>query len=136
MIGISRRIYQPQGIEVRDSPLHGRGVFATVKMLRGAVIEVAPAVFLSGEEKEMLRHSALFHYYFLVNDADYPAVFGFGYSSFYNHSGEANAFYSFSRRRNTIRFFAYRRILAGEEITINYNGRPDDKRAVYFPENG
>ena len=126
-------IRQPQHIEIRVSPLHGRGVFAMVDISRGEVIEVAPAVFLSGEEKELLRHSPLFNYYFLVNDATHPAVFGFGYSSFYNHSAPANAFYSFSAKRNTIQFFAYRKILAGEEITINYNGRPDDAAPVYFP---
>ncbi|MBS1563967.1 MAG: SET domain-containing protein-lysine N-methyltransferase [Bacteroidetes bacterium] len=122
-------------IEIRDSPLHGRGVFAKVDIGKGAVIEVAPAVFLSGEEKELLRHSLLFNYYFLVNDAGYPAVFGFGYSSFYNHASPANAFYSFSPKRHCIRFYAYKKIPAGEEITINYNGLPDDKRPVYFPEN-
>ncbi|MBS1665425.1 MAG: SET domain-containing protein-lysine N-methyltransferase [Bacteroidetes bacterium] len=135
MMLFDRRICQPDSVEVRDSPLHGRGVFAKTDIRRGAIIEVAPAVFLSGEEKEMLRHSPLFNYYFLVNDAEYPAVFGFGYSSFYNHSGRANAFYAFSRRRKTIKFYAYRMIRAGEEITINYNGRPDDGRPVYFPEN-
>jgi SET domain-containing protein len=94
---------------------------------------VAPAVFLSGEEKELLRRSPLFNYYFLLNDAAYPTVFGFGYSSFYNHSAPANAFYSFSSKKNTIQFYAYRKTLAGEEITINYNGCPDDAAPVYFP---
>ncbi|HEY6900411.1 MAG TPA: SET domain-containing protein-lysine N-methyltransferase [Puia sp.] len=113
----SRTVCQPDSIEVRDSPLHGRGVFATKNISRGALIEVAPAVFLSAKEKELLRHSLLFNYYFLVDDADYPAVFGFGYSSFYNHSEQANAFYASGRRRGVIRFYAYRKILAGEEIT-------------------
>lgn len=131
---LNKKIRQPQHIEVKESPLHGRGVFAMVDISRGEVIEVAPAVFLSGEEKELLRHSPLFNYYFLVNDAAYPAVFGFGYSSFYNHLAPANAFYAFSSKRNTVKFIAYRKIRAGEEITINYNGRPDDAAPVYFPE--
>ncbi len=126
------KIYQPASIEVRVSPLHGRGVFATTNISRGAVIETAPALFLSGEEKELLRHSPLFHYYFLVNDARYPAVFGFGYSCFYNHAAPANGFYSFSRKRGVIKFFAFRKIFAGEEITINYNGSPCDERSVFF----
>ncbi len=129
-----KNIYRPAGIEVKDSSLHGRGVFAVATISRGAVIEVAPAVFLSGEEKELLRHSLLFNYYFLVNTGDHPAVFGFGYSAFYNHSAQANAFYTFSLKRNTISFHAYKKILAGEEITINYNGRPNDDHPVYFPE--
>ena len=127
------KIYQPACIEVRVSPLHGRGVFATTNISRGAIIETAPALFLSGDEKELLRHSPLFHYYFLVSDARHPAVFGFGYSCFYNHAAPANGFYSFSRKKGVVKFFAFKKILAGEEITINYNGSPYDERPVYFP---
>lgn len=130
----SKAIYQPTGIEVKDSPLHGRGVFAKKKISRGALVEEAPAVFLSGEEKQLLQHSALLNYYFLLNNSVYPAIFGLGYSSFYNHSPRANAFYTFSPQRNIIRFYAYRKIMTGEEITINYNGRPNDDMPVFFSE--
>jgi SET domain-containing protein len=130
----NKKVYQPTGIMVKESALHGRGVFAKTAISRGGLIEAAPAVFLSGEEKEMLRNSPLFNYYFLVTDPVYPAAFGFGYTSFYNHSPRANAFYTFSNKRSIIWIFAYKRIMAGEEITINYNGRPDDDKPVYFPE--
>ena len=63
-----------------------------------------------------------------------PAALGFGYASFYNHSPEANAFYSFSGKRNTLNIYAYTTIEPGTEITINYNGHPRNKEAVYFPE--
>ena len=122
-------------VEVKKSLLHGRGVFATNNISRGTLIETAPAVFLSFEEKELLKYSPLFNYYFLINNAAYPAVFGFGNSSFYNHSSPANCFYTFSIKRNVIRFYAYRKIIKGEEITINYNGQPDDQKPVYFPDN-
>ncbi|MFT3933723.1 MAG: SET domain-containing protein-lysine N-methyltransferase [Chitinophagaceae bacterium] len=129
----NRSVYQPIDIIVKESSLHGRGVFARKHIGRGMLIEEAPAVFLSDEEKEQLRHSGLFNYYFLVNNATHPAVFGFGCSSFYNHSSQANAFYTFSPKKNIIRFYACKKIVAGEEITINYNGQPNDDRPVYFP---
>lgn len=132
---LKRKISKPAHAVVKDSPLHGRGVFATKSISRGALIETAPAVFLTYEEKELLKHSPLFNYYFLINNMDNPAVFGFGNSSFYNHSSQANCFYTFSTKRNTIRFYAYKKIMAGEEITINYNGEPDDPNPVYFPDN-
>lgn len=128
------RIDKATHLEIKDSPLHGRGVFATSPIRKGALIETAPAVFLSYEEKELLKHSPLFNYYFLINNASHPAVFGFGNSSFYNHSAQANCFYTFSVKQNTIRFYAYRKILKGQEVTINYNGQPDDNKQVYFPE--
>lgn len=129
-----KTINQPTGIQVKESPLHGRGVFAKNNIARGALIEEAPALFLTYDEKEELKHTGLFNYYFLVNNSPHPAVFGFGYASFYNHSSRANAFYTFLPKKNIIRFHAYKKIMAGEEIIINYNGRPDDDKPVYFPE--
>lgn len=129
----NKAICQPKDVGVTESCIHGRGVFAKKNISKGSLIEEAPAVFLSNEEKEQLLHSHLFNYYFLTNNIAFPAVFGFGYSSFYNHSPEANAFYTFSPKRKTIRFYAYRKITAGGEITINYNGLPNDHKPVYFP---
>jgi len=126
-------IYQPQDVEVRESPLHGRGVFARNKIMRGSLIERAPVIFLSDEEKDTLRHTRLYHYYFLLGNPQKQTAFGFGYASFYNHSAEANAFYTFSLRKKTINIYAYRTIEPGQEVTINYNGKPEDKRVVYFP---
>lgn len=129
----NRNIDQPLHIEVRESLLHGRGVFAKSRIRKGVLIEQAPVIFLSKEEKETLRFTKLYHYYFLLGNPEKQTAFSFGYASFYNHSAEANAFYAFSRNRNTLNFYAYRTIEAGSEITINYNGKPNDKSEVYFP---
>lgn len=129
----NRNIEQPQHIEVKESPLHGRGVFAKSKIRKGSLIERAPVIFLSNDEKETLRFTKLFHYYFLLGNAEKQAAFGFGYASFYNHSSAANVFYTFSLKRNTLNIYAYQTIEAGCELTINYNGKPDDKSEVYFP---
>ncbi len=129
----NKNIDQPQHIEVKESLLHGRGVFAKSRIRNGQLIEQAPVIFLSNEEKETLRFTKLYHYYFLLGNAEQQAAFSFGYASFYNHSPEANAFYTFSRKRNTLNVYAYQNIEAGSEITINYNGMPNDKGEVYFP---
>jgi SET domain-containing protein len=129
----NKNIDQPQYIEVKESLLHGRGVFTKSKIRKGSLIEQAPIIFLSSTEKETLRFTKLFHYYFLLGNAEKQTAFSFGYASFYNHSPEANAFYTFSRKRNTLNVYAYRTIEAGSEITINYNGKPNDKSEVYFP---
>lgn len=129
----NRNIDQPLHIEVKESLLHGRGVFAKSRIRKGELIEQAPVIFLSNEEKETLRFTKLYHYYFLLDNPEKQTAFSFGYASFYNHSAEANAFYTFSRKRNTLNFYAYRTIEVGSEITINYNGKPNDKSEVYFP---
>jgi len=128
-----KKINQPQHIEVRESLLHGRGVFAKSSIKKGELIEQAPIIFLSNEEKETLRFTKLYHYYFLLDNTEKQTAFSFGYASFYNHSPEANAFYTFSKKRNALTFYAYQTIEAGCEITINYNGKPNDRGEVYFP---
>lgn len=129
----SRKIYQPQNIEVKESPICGRGVFAKYDIVKGKLIEKAPVIFLSSDEREMLRFTKLYHYYFLLGTPEGKAAFSFGYASFYNHSANANAFYTFSKRHQTINLYAYKTIAAGTEITINYNGKPNDTSEVYFP---
>ncbi|MGC4232955.1 MAG: SET domain-containing protein-lysine N-methyltransferase [Niabella sp.] len=134
MFFFNKKILQPTHIEVRESSLHGRGVFTKTPIARGVLIERAPLVFLSEEEKEQLKYTKLFNYYFLLGNSDKPAAFGFGFSAFYNHSPDANAYYSFSRKRNTLNIYAYKNIAEGSEVTINYNGTPTDKSEVYFPQ--
>jgi SET domain-containing protein len=129
----NKYIDQPQYIEVKESLLHGRGVFAKSKIRKGSLIEQAPIIFLSSTEKETLRFTRLYHYYFLLGNPQKQTAFSFGYASFYNHSAEANAFYTFSRRKSTLNIYAYQTIEPGHEITINYNGKPEDKSEVYFP---
>ena len=133
MFYFNKKIKQPLNIELKCSAIHGRGVYSKNKIYKGSLIEEAPVVFLTEEARQALRNTSLFNYYFLLKDKLRPAAFGFGYASFYNHSPEANAFYSFSKKRNTIRIYAFTTIQAGEEICINYNGHPLNKDEVYFP---
>lgn len=130
------RIFQPDGIEIKESAIHGRGVFACRKFRSGAVIETAPLILLSATDKTFLQTTSLFSYYFLIDSAATPAALGLGYSSVYNHSGTANAVYSISLKDASLIIKACKTILPGEEITLNYNGSPDDPSPVYFhPDN-
>ncbi|MBS1512489.1 MAG: SET domain-containing protein-lysine N-methyltransferase [Bacteroidetes bacterium] len=128
------KICQPEGIIVQPSPLHGRGVFAEKKFTPGAVIETAPVILMHAEDKEQLSATTLFHYYFVVGHAKYPVALGLGYTSLYNHSNKANAVYSISIAKASITIKACKNILPGDEITLNYNGTPDDDAPVYFPD--
>ena len=49
-----------------------------------------------------------------------------------NHSYSPNVKYEYNYKNDTIKFRAIRNISAGEELTINYNGRIDDKSPVWF----
>jgi len=55
-----------------------------------------------------------------------------GFGSLYNHSYKPNALFRLESP-DVVEFVAIKRIEQGEEITINYNGRPDDNSPVDFP---
>lgn len=133
----TKHITVPDGIEVKPSAIHGRGVFACKKFKPGAVIETAPLILLKAADKEYLQTTMLYHYYFVINSLETPAALGLGYSSVYNHASKANALYEISLKKTALLIKASKEILPGEEITLNYNGTPDDESPVYFPlENG
>lgn len=115
------------------SSIHDRGVFATDSFEPGDTIEKAPVILLQQPEREILQTTSLFGYYFLIGDGRSAVALGLGYCSLYNHSGRANAVYTISLKTRSITIKAYKKINPGEEICLNYNGRPDDDAPVYFP---
>ena len=130
---IKSKIIQAVGIEVKQSAIHGRGVFARQKIRKGELIEKSPIILLDKTERELLQLTSLFGYYFVLKNDKTPAALGLGLSSLYNHSYNANAFYAINIKKAIIIFKSVADINAGEEITINYNGSPFDQSPVYFP---
>lgn len=127
--------YSAHQLEVKPSLIHGQGVFSKTVFRSGQLIEKAPVILIDDAEKELLTNSSLHHYYFLVNDTAKPIAMGLGYSALYNHAVDANAGYSIDIINLYITIKACKKIAAGEEITINYNGRPGDSSLVYFSNN-
>ncbi|MGF2411458.1 SET domain-containing protein-lysine N-methyltransferase [Ferruginibacter sp.] len=126
------KIHQPAGVVINASKLHGNGVFALQGFKPGAVIETAPVILMEQADKDFLQTTMLYSYYFVVGDKNFPVVLGLGYSSLYNHSYSANAVYSISLKNASIKITACKTICFGDEITLNYNGSPDDATPVYF----
>ncbi len=125
-------IKQPGHLYVAASAVHGRGVFSHKHITAGEHIETAPLIPISSNEDELLKNTALYHYYFLVKDENIKVVIGLGCSSIYNHRAPSNAMYSINLDKLTIGIKAVTAIKAGEEIFINYNGRHDDYSPVNF----
>lgn len=111
------------------------GVNAKINFKPGELIEEAPVIAMDNREMDLLRNCSLRSYYFLVNNSKTCVVMGLGYNSLYNHAGNANAVYNINLLYSTISIGACKTISAGEEITINYNGKPDDLSPVYFTTN-
>lgn len=117
---------------VTHSAIHGRGVFTSRPIPRGKIIELAPLIILNEHDSSLIKESSLYSYYFLHGRRAEICVVGLGYASLYNHQYPANAKYKFRLSKNLMEFSAFRDIEAGEEITINYNGAPDDASPVQF----
>lgn len=113
-------------VEVKRVRGKGRGVFAKSFISEGTVIERVPVLVLPTEDVET---TPLADYVFEWG-RDTVAL-ALGYGSLYNHSYEPNARYDDVGQR-TKEFSALRDIYPGEEITVNYNGEPEDVSPVDF----
>lgn len=120
----------PDLIEIRRSEGRGRGVFARKFIPSGAIIERVPVIVFPA--KEILIDgcaTTLYHYCFEWGKE--TVALALGYGSVYNHSYSPNARYDDVAQRTKV-YSAIKDIQAGEEITINYNGDPDDRSPMEF----
>lgn len=115
----------------------GRGVFATIDIAQGTVLEDAPVIVVPAEQLASIKSTVLFEYFFQwKTDSREGCAICLGFGSLYNHSSaHANARYVRLYAENKIRFVAIRDIRAGEEILTNYHGDADCRRPLWFEEN-
>ena len=117
-------------IEVRRSPGRGRGVFARRFIAVGTIIERVPMLVFREEELESGEgFSTLYHYAFEWGKG--TVALALGYGSIYNHSYSPNARYDDIAQRTKV-FTAIKDIQPGDEITVNYNGEPDNTSPMEF----
>jgi SET domain-containing protein len=119
-------------ITVRQSPGKGRGVFATERIPAGRLIEEAPVIAIPNREIGHLDQIALQDYYFLWGPEQQDAAVALGVCTLCNHSFEPNCQFIRRPEVETICFVALRDIAPDEEVTINYNGKPDADRPLWF----
>ncbi len=117
---------------IAPSELGGRGVFTAAAISAGSLIEVSPVLVLSAKDCKRIHKTKLHDYYFIWGDEDQYGAIPLGYGCLYNHSYTPNAQYRPDFENDTLDFFALKNIPAGEEITVNYGGDPEDKNTVWF----
>ena len=119
-------------LQVRAVLGKGRGVFALVPFEPEEIIEVAPVLLAPGTRRDRFMATVLRDYTFRWDDATGDIAFCLGFGSLYNHSFAPNARYVKQSSPQAIRFIARTPITPGDEITVNYNGSPDDGSPVWF----
>ena len=112
----------PHKILVRESPIHGLGVFAKEVIGEGEMIEECPLLFLP-----MPAFNLFLNYRFgypprLDEIHKQQHVLPLGYGCIYNHSDNNNATWVIDERKKTFKFIAIRDIEVGEEICTSYGG--------------
>lgn len=122
-----------QGLEIRETTDKGRGMFTTRFITADTIVETAPAIVMTAEERKLLDQTRLHDYIFEWNPyGEDMCCMAQGYISVYNHSYTSNCEYFMDYEDKTIMIMAIRNIAAGEELTINYNGDWNDEKKVWF----
>ena len=113
-------LFRHKHIEMRKSPIHGYGVFATEDIAPGEILEEVP--FLS------VPTNVLNHYIFRYPRAGTPnsdhipieTAIPLGFGCIYNHSNTPNACWSTNIKTRTFVFYTLSRILKNQEIRTYY----------------
>jgi SET domain-containing protein len=120
------------GLYIADTLSKGRGVFTSVDIQPGDLIEVCPVVVIPQRELPIIHKTILHDYYFLWGDNLEECAIAMGYGSLYNHEVFPNANFILDIENMSIDIEAILPIKAGEEITINYHGEAGDESEVWF----
>src|ERR1700712_2494507 len=110
----------------------GRGVFTTEKLLKNTIIEIAPVLVMSKEERILLDQTLLHDYIFEWGDDNTQCCMALGYVPLYNHSYKSNCEYEMDFDEQLIRIKTVCFIKAGKELFINYNGDWNDGKLLWF----
>ena len=118
-------------LQIRSVRGKGRGIFAGRRFAAEELLERAPVLVIPNEEWDLVGASVVASYCFTWGKADDAAI-PLGRASLFNHSYTPNAYAQIHLRDKVIEFLALRDIEAGEEITLNYNGDPDNGTEMSF----
>lgn len=118
-----------KNIAVRKVAKKGLGVFALKDFKPGDIIESCPVLIFDTKGRKHLEKTLLSHYIYPWRSTRGAALV-LGYGSVYNHSYSPNADWKQNFRSKSMVFRALKPIKRGQEILVNYNGEPDDKKPI------
>jgi uncharacterized protein len=115
--------------EIKRISGKGLGVFAVRNINIGEIIESCPVLTLTPTERKHCEKTILNHYIYPWRSTRSASVV-FGYGSIINHSFTPNADWKQDFRATRMVYKALKSIKKGDEITVNYNGEPDDTTPI------
>ena len=115
-------------IIVKDSPLHGLGVFACIDFAAGDVIERCPYLVIDDDDLQEINRLNDYLFTSPGDKNDYLCILGCG--MIYNHAASPNAEWQIDDDDNRFVYFtAKSAIKTGEEILHDYGSDYWDSRA-------
>ena len=110
----------------------GKGVFTSLPIRKGTVIEISPVIVMEHRERKLLDQTALHDYIFEWGGKGRQCCMALGYVPLYNHSYDSNSEYDMEYESKVIRIKTVKPIKKGEEIFINYNGTFNNAKPLWF----
>ncbi len=114
-------ITPPKKICIKNSPVHGLGIFATEKIIGGELIEECPILSLPMKFGETSSLFIDYRFNWPSGSSQWEEqVVALGFASLYNHSESPNAYWFSNYEKRTFSFVSSRDIEPGEEIFVWY----------------
>jgi uncharacterized protein len=110
----------------------GRGVFTSENIEKDTLIEIAPVIVMSKQDRTLIDQTLLHDYIFEWGGKNEQCCMALGYVPVYNHSYRSNCEYEMDFDNELIRVRSVRFIKAGEELFINYNGDWNNSKPLWF----
>ena len=124
--------YIHHALTITDTPQKGRGVFTVEAIEEGTVVEIAPVVVFTAEERTHLEKTGLYNYIFEWGEGLTGCCVALGWVSIYNHAGPSNCEYVMNFEDAQMAIISRQDLIAGEELTINYSTDWNDAKPVWF----
>ena len=114
-----------KNVEVKKTANKGRGVYALRDFKVGEIVEISPVLNITAKERKLLERTILAYYMYPWRSTRSGCI-ALGFGSLYNHSFSPNTDWKQNFKTNSMVYRAVKPIKKGEEITVNYNGEPND----------
>ena len=122
-----------EDIYVGSTKNKGRGMFANVAIPAETIVELAPVIVMSAQDRIQLDKTLLHDYIFEWQpNGEKLCCMALGYIPIYNHSYQSNCEYFMDYDNNNMYIKTVKAIEEGEELTINYNGDFNDESPIWF----
>ena len=119
-------------LHVESNKEKGRGIFTQEFIPAETIIEIAPVIVMPQADRKHLDLTLLHDYIFEWGPDKKLCCMALGMIPIYNHSYKSNCEYFMDYAQETIMVKTVIDVIAGEEVTINYNGDWDDACKVWF----